>query len=190
MSTPLPVDSAQAAARLSGISLRRTLILMGCGGRKADTGGQAVPLVELYQGPMWTTLRKHLGGADALAQLGAHIMVLSGGLGFVQALTPAKPYEARLQPAAADALIAGGIRATGAGGLSPLQLMAPPSQDAAWRAVIAAGGSDYRRVFLAWTDEMRACGAITPEALVLATSGPIGVQRAQLGGWLHVLASP
>ncbi len=188
MTGPSPA-AADPARELRAIGLRRTLILMACGGRKADTHGQAVPLVELYQGPMWTTLRKHLGGAEQMRELEARVLVLSGGLGFVPASTPATPYEARLQPAAADALIAGGIRAVGAGGLSPLQLMAPPSQDAAWRAVIAAGGSDYRRVFLSWIDELRACGAITPEALVLATSGPIGVQRSQLGGWLQHLSN-
>ena len=188
MTGPSPA-AADPARELRAIGLRRTLILMACGGRKADTHGQAVPLVELYQGPMWTTLRKHLGGAEQLRELEARVLVLSGGLGFVPALTPATPYEARLQPAAAGALIAGGIRAVGAGGLSPLQLMAQPSQDAAWRAVIAAGGSDYRRVFLSWIDELRACGAITPGALVLTTSGPIGVQRSQLGQWLRAIAT-
>ena len=179
--------TADPASALQAIGLRHTLILMACGGRKADTHGQAVPLVELYQGPMWTTLRKHLGDAERLRELDARVLVLSGGLGFVSALTPARPYEARLRPGAADSLIAGGIRALSAGGLVPLQLMAPPSPDGAWRAVIAAGGSDYRRVFLSWIGELRACGAMTADALVLATHGPIGKQRSQLGGWLRIL---
>jgi hypothetical protein len=186
-----PNDTIQTAARLANVPLRRTLILMACGGRKADTRGQAVPLVELYEGPMWSTLRKHLGGAEELAQLGAHVMVLSGGLGFVPALTLAKPYEARLQSAAADALIAGGITAADASGLTPLQRVSPPgrgSNGLPWLAVIAAGGSDYRRVFLSWIGELRQRGVITAEAPALTTSGGIGVQRSQLGQWLRILA--
>jgi hypothetical protein len=180
-------------AGLAEAGLADTLILMACGGRKVDTAGAKVPLVELYRGPMWSTLRKRLGGARQLRERGAHVLVLSGGLGFVSALTSAQTYEARLQPQAADALVRGGVFTPDASGVPPVRAMFPLRRSPLrrpWRAVIAAGGSDYRRVFLSWVDELRRHRFIEPSAPVYATQGGIGQQRAQLGRWLDEIVRP
>ncbi len=175
---------------LAEAGLRDTLILMACGGKKAETAGQPVPLVELYQGPMWSTLRKRLGGAEQLRSSGAHVVVLSGGLGVIPALWLAAPYEVRLTRERADALMAVGIQGKDWRGTTVLSSLFPRDRDPAarpWRAVIAAGGSDYRRVFLRWAEELRSMHYLCADAPVYATTGGIGEQRSQLGQWIDQL---
>ena len=50
--------------------LDNTLILMACSQTKKamPTGWDAVPLIDLYDGPMWRSLRTHLGCAYQPAQ--------------------------------------------------------------------------------------------------------------------------
>ena len=82
------------------------LILMSCSATKRQTD-KAIPAIELYDGPLWQTLRTHLGAIPT-----RNVCVLSGKYGFINALlTLIEPYEARLSQQAADRLIARGVGA-------------------------------------------------------------------------------
>lgn len=194
-----------------GVGFDEALILMACSATKRPLSGeQTLPLIELYDGPMWQTLRTHLGewfvSSKHLRPAAYRVVVLSGRYGIVDAQTYSPSYEARLSATKADALIKAGLferqdwfgELDGRGGLaaSPLSHMhcrstsvksPEPLKRVPWRAVIVAGGGDYRRVFLALLAQLRENGDVSPQAGVLVTQGGIGQQRAQLGAWIDQL---
>ena len=71
------------------------LVLMACSGVK--TGGGEKPLIELYAGPLWLTLKTHIGAIPP-----RNVFVLSAKLGFQQAAlcapTPTTPGSAPRRP--------------------------------------------------------------------------------------------
>lgn len=167
------------------MTLGNTLILMACGGRKRNVApSQTVPLLDLYAGPLWSTLRKHLG--DWYYLVGGHgftpanVVVLSGQYGLIRATDFKRSYEARLTEKKADRIIRMGI------GPTVLSEMAPTG-GLPWRGVIVCGGSEYRRVFAALVEQLKACGAVQECTPILTTSGGIGVQRSQLGQWIQAI---
>lgn len=180
------------------LDLTNTLILMACSGKKKPLApGAVMPLIDLYDGPMWQTLRTHLAARHA------HVVVLSGRYGFTSAYSHLPTYEAKLTTQKADHLIARGLDAKQDrfGELkhvldtSPLCAMIRPGSamksnpDRAWAGVIAAGGGEYRRVFEYMIGAMKASGEIAPDAPVLMTRGGIGEQRSQLGRWVSALGA-
>lgn len=204
-------ELTQAKAIPDGVGFNEALILMACSATKRETvDQQALPLIELYDGPMWQTLRTHLGDWFVPScdprPAAYRIVVLSGRYGIVNAHAYCRTYEARLSAAKADALILAGLfeRQTwfgeldGKNGLAPSPLSQmqcrttsikspEPLKRVPWRAVIVAGGGDYRRVFLSLLTQLRAHGDLSPDAAVLVTRGGIGQQRAQLGAWVDQL---
>lgn len=180
----------------AGLDLTNTLILMACSGKKKPLApGAVMPLIDLYDGPMWQSLRTHLAGRSA------HVVVLSGRYGFTSAYCHLPTYEAKLTTQKADHLIARGLdgKQDRFGELkhvldtSPLCAMIRPGSamksnpDRAWAGVIAAGGGEYRRVFEYMIGAMKASGDIQPDAPVFMTRGGIGEQRSQLGKWIAYL---
>ena len=178
------------------LDLTNTLILMACSGKKKPLApGAVMPLIDLYDGPMWQSLRTHLAGRSA------HVVVLSGRYGFTSAYCHLPTYEAKLTTQKADHLIARGLdgKQDRFGELkqvldtSPLCAMIRPGSamrsnpDRAWAGVIAAGGGEYRRVFEFMIDAMRESGDIDADAPVFMTRGGIGEQRSQLGKWIACL---
>lgn len=178
------------------LGLSNTLILMACSGKKKPLApGAVMPLIDLYDGPMWQTLRTHLDDRHA------HVVVLSGRYGFTSAYSHLPTYEAKLTSQKADHLIARGLdgKQDRFGELkhvldtSPLCAMIRPgfamksNPDRAWAGVIAAGGGEYRRVFEYMIGAMKVSGDIQPDAPVFMTRGGIGEQRSQLGKWIAYL---
>ena len=191
----LPVTD-ETPSPAEGLNLTNTLILMACSGKKKPLApGAVMPLIDLYDGPMWKTLRTHLAGRHA------HVVVLSGRYGFTSAYSHLPTYEAKLTTQKADHLIARGLdgKQDRFGELkhvldtSPLCAMIRPGSamksnpDRAWAGVIAAGGGEYRRVFEYMIGAMKASGDIQPDAPVFMTRGGIGEQRSQLGKWIAYL---
>ena len=194
-----PLDlapDASTSSSLAGLNLTNTLVLMACSGKKKPlAAGAVMPLIDLYDGPMWQTLRTHLAGRWA------HVVVLSGRYGFTSAYSHLPTYEAKLTTQKADHLIARGLdgKQDRFGELkhvldtSPLCAMIRPGSamksnpDRAWHGVIAAGGGEYRRVFEHMIGAMRASGDIGLDAPVFMTRGGIGEQRSQLGEWIACL---
>lgn len=178
---------------LSNIDPRDVLVLMACSGTKRPTD-RPIPAFELYNGPLWQSLRTHLGQVPAV-----NIRVLSGKFGFIHGHTQISTYEARLTEAKADHLIGRGIHGLndqfgtvrkGLPGCSAFveagaTSRCSPDAPRPWRAVIAVGSGPYARVFEAFVAQFKAEGLVAADAPVLRPAGGIGEQRAQLGSWLR-----
>lgn len=161
----------------------RTLILVACSATKRDVGDalpHGVPLHDLYDGPIWQTLRTRMRDDWR------NVIVLSGGLGIVPASLNALPYEARLSTEKADELIRRSILARQGDRVTPLAVMSPPAAGP-WQGAIVCAGANYRRVFLAHLQQLRQWGGLDPLAPLLITRGGIGEQRSQLGRWVDQL---
>lgn len=186
-----------------GMTLDNTLVLLACSATKrADVPSGGLPLMELYNGSTWQTVRHHLMNWRVA---GPRIVVLSGKFGIVSAARHAYPYEARLTREKADALVRGGLlsaqdhfgelrRSYSQGLLAPAPLMHmqrpgcdPDKPETGWAGVIICGGADYRRVFMALLQQLAQWGGLSSTAWVLTASGGIGNQRSQLGRWLDAL---
>lgn len=193
------IDLANATEVSPGMRLDNTLILMACSQTKKamPTGWDAVPLIDLYDGPMWRSLRTHLGCAYQPAQAFEaqrhihHVVVLSGKFGITSASVQHSPYEGRLSTQRADELIRRGLLGEAGRGLAmtPLSYMAcpyaaVPQRRRPWQGVIIGAGGDYRRVFMALLRQLQQCGHLASDVAILATRGGIGAQRSQLGRWV------
>lgn len=158
-----------------------TLILMACSATKKPTE-RPIPLYELYDGPLWQTLREHKGDN----QFG-NVFVLSGKHGFCSAGAWSLPYEEKISAEKVDALIARGLHGQerhktkghviGSGILQTLPLNRLPQV----RRVIVAGAGHYRRFFLWLIEELRASGELRADVQVIVCDGAgIGYQRQAL----------
>jgi hypothetical protein len=160
-----------------------TLVLMACSERKIATE-RPVPLLELYDGPMWRTLRANLGAVPAAA-----VVVLSGGLGLLEAGAYAMPYNARLTAPAAAMLVDGGLDAYPGANVGRCQEFRPsgptPRQvleraAGPWRQVIVAAPAAYRAPLLELVGKAKRAGLIAADAVVVAEGGGILEQCAAL----------
>lgn len=163
-----------------------TLILMACSNAKRAADGR-LPLLELYDGPMWRTLRANLGAVPE-----ANVCALSGHWGFVNAKTYSASYNKRLSPELAERILAG---------RNPAGPAVNHARRHAYteakgyelvvyeRVIIAAPGLAglYRRTLLELVEQLKAAGLIAPGAEVLATEGGILAQCGQLKRWLGEL---
>lgn len=173
-------------ARLSGIDPRDVVFFMACSNRKVETD-QKLPLIDLYDGPTWQTLRVH---GQFLKQ--SQIIVLSGLYGWCSAMLDSKPYNQRISPEKVEALVALGacnpVRAKGLpAGWTPAQLVSR-GDGKPYKAVVVCGGELYRRAFDAVIPELRDLGYIEAFAPTFVTEGGIGEQRGQLGDILRAIA--
>lgn len=163
-----------------------TLVLMACGGQKLDPA-EPIPLHDLYVGPMWASLRVHIGAIPW-----ENVFVLSGLYGFVPATMPSRRYDALLTEHKANRWIERGpmcsndrfgtLRHYQKPGPAPHILLGGHERvfTPFTRVIIAAAGH-YRRCFdhlvahaAGWPDQ------ITKTAPVLTVAGGIGLQRQQL----------
>lgn len=166
----------------------RVLVLMACGGDKLDRPAR---LLDLYTGPMWSTLRAHIGAIPA-----SNVYVLSAKLGLASALETAAPYDCRMTAEKADRFIALG--------LSPIDRnrdfhrgldrwlhanheAALDPRGAPWEAVIVGAAGHYARALLWLVEALRARGLVAAGAPVLTVSGGIGEQRGELGRHLRAV---
>ena len=155
--------------------------------------GKRMPAIDLYDGPLWQTLRVHQG------RLPSHnVCVLSGRYGFINACTAILPYEGKLSTEAANWLVKRDIDMpnTEFG-----RIKAPPFGQSALREagadirvpmrpysfVLIAASGDYARVLRYFASEFKRRKLVTADAAIITTSGAIGMQRQQLGHALHRL---
>jgi hypothetical protein len=165
------------------------LVLMPCSATKRGEG--RVPAFELYDGPLWQTLRTHIGRVPL-----ANVCVLSGKHGFMHALDRIEPYEARLTPQKADYIIARGVAEPNdrIGTIKPGRMMGSNAivdangtlrcRERPYRLVLMTGAGEYARVFEAFIAGFKECELVTDDAEIRRVRGGIGEQRQQLGQWL------
>lgn len=176
-------------AELAQIQRRDALFLMACSERKVETV-LPVPLLELYDGPTWQTMRTHAWEGFS----GSQVLVLSGKFGWASGMTHSVAYNERISPQKVDALVARGANGqerTSKGlitGWTPVQLIHRFGEQP-WRAVVACGGKEYRRAFDAVIPELVELGYIDATAPIVKTEGGIGDQRGQLGQILRTIGT-
>jgi hypothetical protein len=168
------------------------LVLMPCGGNKLST---RAPLLDLYTGPLWQTLRTHLGEIPA-----RNVFVLSAKLGLRSVLEQADPYEQRMSSQRAQQLVRQGIHGCDTivrnnmvvpMGPTPMSQLVSGRSDTIskierpFRAVILAGAGDYLWVMHGLLLDMQIADLVTPDAEILTVQGGIGEQRGQLGAHLR-----
>jgi hypothetical protein len=174
-------------ALLDDIPHEDVLFFVACSDRKLETD-TPVPLRDLYDGPVWQTLRSH----------GSHvrdsqIVVLSGKYGWTGAGAFHLPYNERISPQKVDRLVERGATVqdrTSKGmviGWTPVQLVARPFGAEPWTAVVVCAGELYRRAIDPVVRELKDLGYIDAGAPELVMSGGIGDQRGQLGQVLRHL---
>lgn len=173
-----------------------TLLLMACSATKIETA-KPVPAIELYDGPLWQTLRKYRPeDRGALT-----VCVLSGKYGFINALSPIAPYESRLTEQRAAYLMSrgiherndrfGAIKRGTATGCTPFVEADAGGRLQSWRKlpyerVIIAAAEPYRLVLETFAIAFQREGLVAGDASLQYTSGGIGEQRGQLGQLLRL----
>jgi hypothetical protein len=164
-----------------------TLVLMACSATKRLDGRKPMPAHELYNGPMWQTLRTHKPRSIPWS----HVLVLSAIYGVISSEERIGPYEAKLTPFKANYTITRGVDAANdqfgvlqhaphGPSLAELAMAAKPID-----RVIVAAAAEYRRVFVSLVDQLLTKDCMGPRASVLQVNGGIGVQREQLGRWIR-----
>lgn len=165
---------AKAASPVNAKSLpktdpEKTLVLIACGAKKKEDG-KAHSLYNLYEGPMWQTLRLNIGDIPK-----ENVLVLSAHHGLSRSDKPSMAYDEQLTPKRADEIIGNGIKAEISSFLKGKE----------FDSVIIAGSGEYRRVFYQIANLMKNRGDITPDAMIVETTGGIGEQRGQFGEYLN-----
>jgi hypothetical protein len=196
---PKPIDPANVPDPTNGEQLRDdpegTLILMACCATKAaGAPGKPMPLHELYEGPLWQTLREHAGKVEI-----SRTIVLSAKHAWASAGLMSEPYEQRLSRQRADELISRGIlwqpdipgarRNTINTSNSFFQQVQSQSQygKRPFKNVIIVGSGDYARVFNAAVAQLDEMGYLDAQAAIVRTEGGIGTQRKQLREFLEAV---
>jgi len=153
------------------IAPQQHLLLMACSQRKRGLQGRAI---DLYQGVMYQTLRKHVK-EDAAPRL----MILSAEHGFIAPWDTIDTYDRKMDDLRADEMLAD---------VETLvrKILWPDGIE----AVQLCGGAAYRRVMVAAVDVLKRRGNASTCAGVSAFAGGIGEQRSQLGAFLEGLTDP
>jgi hypothetical protein len=166
-------------------------VLVACSDAKVETK-EAVPLLELYNGPLWQDLR-----ANGKAIPDRNKFVLSGKWGFLSVAANHKPYDEKISKQKVDKLIERGIHEgeRGKPGTMPGpdvygQVRRDKFADAEYQEhpytqVIIHGAGDYQRGFNAIVTQLQQAGVIAPDAPVVATSGTILARRKQFNEFLR-----
>jgi hypothetical protein len=165
---PNPVNATELP---EGIDSKDVLVLIACSSTKADVQGK-VPLRDLYTGAFWQILNKYRGNIPS-----QNIRVLSGKYGIVSEDFLSAPYDEQLTKEKVDQLINDGI--------NPYDFAYK-----GYKAVILAGGGEYRRAFHFIANEMKKSKIVnsdmlSPKAVIVETTGGIGEQRGQFAKYLN-----
>lgn len=149
------------------------IVILACSGRKNP--GDGVLAIDMYDGPMWQSLRARLSelprARQALATGDLRIFVLSAKFGIVEADVVLPDYDQRLDERRAAELLRDPTH--------DLQMLPGLVNQA--EAVLFAGGELYRNTM--W----KASGANLWNIMKIdETDGAgIGFQREQLSAWFH-----
>lgn len=184
---PVLMTTPAAVARV----YRRRLVILGCSATKVATQ-EWVTANELYNGPLWQTLRS----ADPDRSIAAHAF-LSAHHGFGEANFRAlNNYNLRMTPERAAEMIAGGL---------VTRWPRPPSRKkpdsygihaaceinamvgyggAPFDDLALVGGDLYIQVMRAFVALFQASGYVAFDARVTVINAPIGYMRQQLREWL------
>jgi hypothetical protein len=169
---------------------------MACSDRKKfedrPTRGDKITarLCDMYDGPMWQTLRAHYPDRGDYSP---DIFVLSAKYGFVPAYSRGRPYNERISAQKVDELIRHGLhgqpRHRTKGHVLRGTLAGELDNGVDYHRVIIAGAGEYRRFFLWLVEAAKAEGIIPATAEVLICDGKgIGYQRQQLARFLALPA--
>lgn len=150
---------------------QRQLLLMAC---SASKRGGFRPAIDLYDGVMYQTYRKHVN-----PRARPRLVILSAEHGFISPNEGIVTYERKFDTQRADEFIATLPHLVG-------RLLWPRGL----QSVVLCGGTEYRRVMRAALDHLVARGILPAGAPTLAFSGGIGEQRQQLGEFLRDLHDP
>jgi hypothetical protein len=142
------------------------LVLMASSGSKLE---HASPAKDLYQGPMWKTLRANVDPDKA-----PHIVVLSPLHGFVAGPHVIAPYQKLMTP----------------GRARELQYELPQYVDSvAWpkdtTQILLAGSGLYLRLMHLLVAELNRAGTLNQCPQILAVSGANQAQLSQIGRFLR-----
>lgn len=152
--------------------MRRALV-MACSATKR-TASCPLPALQLYDGPIWRTLRTRLGELPAARQARATgdlvILVLSAEHGFLEVGTGLADYDRRMTAARAAELIDHPTAAFARAELRRADV------------TVVAGGRHYAAA-------VQAVAPFLPLGAYLAGEG-IGYQRAALSGWMRACFEP
>ena len=183
-----PLNPREAAALAA--DPENTLVLMACGIKKRDTD-KAVPLYELYEGPLWQDLRTK---GQKLLEPKNNVYVLSGKYGFISSWAPAKPYEEKISSQKVDALIERGVlgqernsKGMVIGSTPYAEVHRSEHRGGPYSQVIIYGSNDYRRGFNAIVTQLQETGVIADGAPIVATEGTILQQRKQFNEFLRAV---
>lgn len=183
-----PIDPANVPNPVNGKALTNdpdnTLVLMACSEAKSITASdtKALPLFELYNGPLWQDLR-----AKGKALLN-NVYAISGKLGFKSAATRSPFYNEKISKEKVDAIISRGVDGlptTRNGVVFGMSVYAEVHRDTPYSQVIIYGSGDYRRGFNAIVAQLQEAGVITEGAPIVATEGSILQQRKQFNEFLR-----
>ena len=140
----------------------KPLILMACSGNKLDRPAQAQ---EIYQGVMWQSLR-----ANAPAGQMPHLVILSAKYGFLSGSTVIEPYNNLLSESRSRELEYD---------LEQYMKTVDWPKDAT--RILLAGGGHYRYLMRRMVGALISVGKLSSQLQISEVSGPIGIQRSQLG---------
>ena len=175
--------------RASGFSHR--LLILPCSATKRHDPGW-MPAWERYDGPLWQTWR----AVDPERRL-ARVGFLSARYGFRAGDSPIEDYDARLTPAMAEQMIAGGMGTRWPRPPSPNKpdnYGSHPGCEIASLAyhgtrpftdVALVGGQLYLKVMRAFLEGFREMRCLTPDAEITEINAGIGVMRARVRAWLE-----
>ena len=166
------------------------LLILACSATKRD-GETYMPAIERYDGPLWRTLRV----ADPERRF-ARVAFLCARLGFRNADTPIKLYDARMTAEVAERMKAGGLvarwpvprtqRRVMPEGDHPGMHIASLSRHGRqpFGNVALVGGHLYLDVMRHFVGLFRDRGHVTEDAVITEINGAIGLMRRDLRRWL------
>lgn len=166
------------------------LLILACSATKRD-GEIYMPAIERYDGPLWRTLR----AVDPERRL-ARVAFLSARLGFRNAATPIKLYDARMTAEIAERMKAGELVTRWPVPRTQRRLMPEGDHPGMHIAslsghgrrpfvdVALVGGHLYLDVMRHFVRLFRDRGHIAADAVIAEINGPIGRMRQDLRRWL------
>lgn len=153
----------------------RHLIFMPCSQTKAE--GKDIPARKLYKGVFFQTLESNIPFDNPNEP---QVLILSAKHGVIRQDRKISPYDQKMDKERADELIAD----INFQSLAAYRALTSDLTKLNWN-ILLVGGKEYQRVMREIIARLKNDGVIGPDVGVMATSGEIGEQRAQLGAYVR-----
>lgn len=166
------------------------LLIAQCGAKKLD---RPAPVLDLYQGPLWQSIRAHAQNVQVAVLSAKHGLLLHDPLQVIA------PYDLRLGPQRAAELAAlgpsqgpqahhkrtGALAGTRFGfGFGAVLKMARDRAQQDITAICLVGGKLYADVGRAWIAKAKSAGILSAEIDVTVIVDEIGLMRQRMNRWL------